>query len=227
MKLTFLGHAALLIEDGPFKGLIDPFLTGNPVYQENPNDIKGITHIFVTHGHQDHVGDTLSIAKANNATIITNAELASLFRRKDRSLKLHPMHIGGAYTFSFGRVKMTPAVHGSSYQDEDGFHDGGTPGGFLITINGTTIYHAGDTGLIYDMKLLAEENIDIAFLPIGGNYTMDIKDAVRAVDFIRPKRTVPIHYDTFPLIQADPHEFAAAIPDHPVIILHPAQSVEL
>lgn len=227
MNITFLGHAALLIEHGSFKGLIDPFLTGNPVYQPNPNDIKDITHIFVTHGHQDHVGDTLNIAKDNNAMIISNAELASLFWHKDNSLNIHAMHIGGAYDFDFGRVKMTPAVHGSSYRDEEGVHEGGNPGGFLLTIDGITIYHAGDTGLIYDMKLLEEDNIDIAFLPIGGNYTMDIKDAVRAVSFIKPKRTVPIHYDTFPLIQADPHEFALLLPDHPVIILKPSESISI
>lgn len=227
MKITFLGHAALLIEDGTFKGLIDPFLTNNPVYNPNPNDIKDITHIFITHGHQDHVGDALSIAKETGAMIISNAELASIFWKKDRTLKLHPMHIGGAYNFDFGRVKMTPAVHGSAYEDEEGLHEGGNPGGFLLTINGIIIYHAGDTGLLYDMKLLEEDNIDIAFLPIGGNYTMDIKDAVRAVGFIKPKRTVPMHYDTFPLIQADPHEFAQALPDHPVVILKPSESIKL
>jgi L-ascorbate metabolism protein UlaG (beta-lactamase superfamily) len=227
MKLTFLGHAALLIEDGSFKALIDPFLTKNPMYKPNPNDTKDITHIFVTHGHQDHVGDALSIAKENDAIIITNAELASIFWRKDRTLKLHPMHIGGAYNFEFGRVKMTPAVHGSSFQDEDGVHEGGNPGGFLIAVNGITIYHAGDTGLIYDMKLLQEDNVDIAFLPIGGNYTMDIKDAVRAVSFIEPSLTVPIHYNTFPLIQADPDDFVKALPNHNIKILQPSESISL
>lgn len=227
MNITFLGHAALLIEAGSFKALIDPFLTGNPVYKPDPSHITGITHIFITHGHRDHVGDALDIAKANNALIISNAELAGAFRRNDNELKVHPMHIGGAFQFDFGRVKMTPASHGSSYQDEHGPHDGGNPGGFLITVGDKTLYHAGDTGLMYDMKLLAEENVDIAFLPIGGNYTMDIKDAVRAVEFIQPKITVPMHYNTFGLIQADPNEFHAKLPNYKVVVMIPGESITI
>lgn len=227
MKITFLGHAALLIESGSFKGLIDPFLSGNPVYKKEESHINGITHIFITHGHTDHVGDALSIAKENNALLITNADLAGVFRHKDPTLRVHPMHIGGAFHFPFGRVKMTPAVHGSTYIDEDGPHDGGNPGGFVITIDGKTLYHAGDTGLIYDMKLLQAEHIDIAFLPIGGNYTMDIIDAARAVEFIQPKITVPFHYNTFGLIKADPNEFIKRLPDYRVELLSPGESIEI
>ena len=227
MKITFLGHAAVLLEDTGFKALIDPFLKGNPVYKEDPNHTKDITHIFITHGHGDHVGDALEIAKASNAMIIANAELCTLFWSKDKTLRVHPMHIGGAFQFDFGRVKMTPAVHGSSYRDEDGVHEGGNPGGFLITVNNKTVYHAGDTGLIYDMKLLEQDQIDVAFLPIGGNYTMDIADAVRAVDFIRPKIVVPMHYNTFGLIQADPHIFKGRLPEYQVEILEPNQSLTI
>ena len=227
MKITFLGHAALLVEQDSFKALIDPFLTGNPVYKANPDHITGISHIFITHGHRDHVGDALEIARENGSIIIANAELAGVFYRKDKNLKVHPMHIGGAYQFPFGRVKMTPAVHGSSYQDEEGSHDGGNPGGFLITVQGKTLYHAGDTGLIYDMKLLEAEHVDIAFLPIGGNYTMDIQDAVRAVEFIQPKVTVPMHYNTFGLIKADPKQFQANLPNHTVGILQPGESIDV
>ena len=227
MKITFLGHAALLVEDINFKALIDPYLTGNPLYKKNRYDIEGVTHIFITHGHRDHVGDALDIANANDALIISNAELASAFHQHDKELKLHPMHIGGSFTFPFGRVKMTPAVHGSSYQDEHGSHDGGNPGGFLITINGKTLYHAGDTGLIMDMQLLADEHVDVAFLPIGGNYTMDIKDAVKAVTFIKPKQVVPMHYNTFPLIKADPEEFRAKVKDATVVILQPRDSIKI
>lgn len=227
MKLTFLGHAAVLLEDNEFKALIDPYLTGNPVYKKDQKHTKDITHIFITHGHGDHVGDSIAIAKENNALIIANAELCSLFWKKDATLRLHPMHIGGAYEFDFGRVKMTPAVHGSSYQDEDGIHEGGNPGGFLITRNNKTIYHAGDTGLIYDMKLLEQDHIDLAFLPIGGNYTMDITDAVRAVDFIKPKITVPIHYNTFPMIKADPLIFKGRLHEYPVEIIEPGQSITI
>lgn len=227
MKITFLGHAALLIEHDSFKGLIDPFLSNNPVYKKDPSHIKDVTHILITHGHGDHVGDALEIAKDTGAMIISNAELASLFWRKDKTLKLHPMHIGGAFTFDFGRVKMTPAVHGSAFTDEDGVHDGGNPGGFLLTLDGFKVYHSGDTGLIYDMKLLEEEHIDVAFLPIGGNYTMDITDAAKAVTFIKPKITVPMHYSTFPLIKADPEEFARLLPNYTVEILPPGDSITL
>ena len=227
MKITFLGHAALLVEQGSFKALIDPFLTGNPVYKANPDHITGITHIFITHGHRDHVGDALDIARENGSIIISNAELASVFWKKDKALKLHPMHIGGAYNFDFGRVKMTPAVHGSSYEDDDGVHGGGNPGGFLITLNKKTLYHAGDTGLIYDMKLLEAENVDVAFLPIGGNYTMDMVDAARAVEFIQPQTTVPMHYNTFGLIKADPKKFKELLPNHEVVILQPGESIDV
>lgn len=227
MKITFLGHAALLIEHGSFKGLIDPFLTGNPVYTPVEEHITEITHILITHGHGDHVGDALSIARNNNALIIANAELASVFKRKDNTLRVHAMHIGGAFTFDFGRVKMTPAVHGSSYHDEEGVHDGGNPGGFLLAIDGIKVYHSGDTGLIYDMKLLADENIDIAFLPIGGNYTMDVIDAAKAVSFINPNITVPIHYNTFPLIKANPTDFVDALPNHKVALLNPGESIQV
>lgn len=227
MKITFLGHAALLLEHDNFKALIDPFLTGNPVYKKDPQHIQGITHVFITHGHGDHVGDALPIALDNNAMIICNAELARVFHQKENSITLHPMHIGGTYTFDFGRVKMTPALHGSAFTDEDGTHDGGNPCGFVISIGGKTIYHAGDTGLTMDMKLLEDEHIDLAFLPIGGNYTMDIDDAVRAVHFIKPLGVVPIHYNTFGLIQADPMDFAQKLPEVNVFIIQPGNHIEL
>jgi len=227
MKVTFLGHAALLVEDVNFKALIDPFLTGNPSYKKDPYHIEGITHIFITHGHGDHIGDAIEIAQKNNSKIILNAELASIFFKKDKSLNLHPMHIGGGYPFPFGKVKMTPAVHGSSYHDGEKTLDGGSPGGFLLYINGKKLYHSGDTGLTMDMKLLELEHIDLAFLPIGGNYTMDIDDAVRAVEFIKPKKVVPMHYNTFPLIKADPNEFKAKLPNCEVVILQPGESITI
>lgn len=227
MKLTFLGHAAIKIDDGSFHALIDPFLTHNPQYHPDPEDTKDITHIFVTHGHADHVGDALEIAKRTKAVLIANAELCGIFARKDSSLRLHPMHIGGSFQFPFGRVKMTPALHGSSYRDETGVHDGGNPCGFLINVGGTTIYHAGDTGLTYDMTLLQVDHIDVAFLPIGGNYTMDVEDAIRATTFLSPRLVVPIHYDTFEMIHADPRRFQDALPNGQVVILAPGESITL
>lgn len=205
MKLTYLGHSALIIEEGDFKAIIDPFISGNELATAKVEDITGITHIFVTHGHADHIGDTEEIAKANDALIISNAEISDYFGEK--GYKTHAMHIGGSYNFDFGRVKLTPALHGSAISTEDGKVDGGNPCGFVIEVNGNKVYHAGDTGLTLDMQLLGHEDVDVALLPIGGNFTMDIQDALEAVQMIKPKVTIPIHYDTFDLIKADPFEF--------------------
>lgn len=219
MKVKFLGHSALLIESTRFKALIDPFLKHNPAYIQDKKDTTGITHIFITHAHGDHIGDAIEIALKNDSLIICNAEIANILHIKNKKLKLHAMHIGGRFAFDFGTVKMTPALHGSGYTENGMIQDGGNPGGFVIEVDGKKIYHAGDTGLTYDMKLLEVENIDVAFLPIGGNYTMDITDAVRAVEFIKPKTTVPMHYNTFGLIKADPNEFKEKLPNFNVIIL--------
>lgn len=227
MKITFLGHSAVLVEHKDFKALIDPFLKGNPQYKPKKKHIEGVTHIFITHGHGDHIGDAIEIAKNNNATIISNAEITNIIKMDNQEIKVHAMHIGGRFEFSFGKVKMTPAVHGSSYFKNGNFYDAGNPGGFVIEIDGKSLYHAGDTGLTYDMKILELEEIDVAFLPIGGNYTMDIDDAVRAVHFIKPKITVPMHYNTFGLIQADPNYFEAKLPDYVVKILESGEFIVL
>ncbi len=219
MKLKYLGHAAFYIESGSFKALIDPFLNGNPQATALPEDFKDISHIFVTHGHGDHLGDTIQIAKKNNSIVITNFEISVFLGTND--ITTHPMHIGGRTNFDFGRVKMTPALHGSGIQTPDGMVYGGNPCGFVIEVEGKKIYHAGDTGLTMDMKLLEDENIDVAILPIGGNFTMDIDDAVRALGFIKPKKVIPIHYDTFPIIEASPREFNDKVSDIEVIVLNP------
>jgi len=216
MKLTFLGHSALLIEEGNFKGLVDPFITGNSLSKTSVDDLVNITHIFVTHGHGDHIGDTVSIAKRNRSLVITNHEISAYLSKFN--LRTHAMHIGGRTKFDFGTVKMTNALHGSGISDNGNMIYGGNPGGFIIEINGKKVYHAGDTGLTYDMKLLEDENIDVAFLPIGGNYTMDIDDAVKAAEFIKAKTVVPIHYNTFGLITADPEIFKAKAASNVVIL---------
>lgn len=225
MKIKFLGHAALLVEEGNFKALIDPYLNNNPAYIQDIEDTEGITHIFITHAHKDHIGDTVEIAEDSDSLIICNAELAGILYRKNPKLKFHPMHIGGTHNFDFGRVKMTPALHGSGYTENGVTQSAGNPAGFVIELNGKKLYHAGDTGLTMDMKLLEHEKIDVAFLPIGGNYTMDIDDAVRAVSFINPRVTVPMHYNTFDLIKADPEEFKRKLPYSKVVILDPSDSV--
>ncbi|WP_409228743.1 metal-dependent hydrolase [Gudongella sp. SC589] len=205
MKLTYLGHSSFLIEEGKFKGIIDPFLSGNQASITKPEDIKGLTHIFITHGHGDHIGDAVQLAKANDALVIANAEISDYLSTK--GLRIHAMHIGGRFKFDFGTVKMTPALHGSGIKTEKGMLYGGNPGGFVVEVNCKKVYHAGDTGLTMDMKLLEAEKIDVAMLPIGGNFTMDIDDAIIAADFVKPRILIPMHYDTFQVIKADPQEF--------------------
>ncbi|WP_312702411.1 metal-dependent hydrolase [Sedimentibacter sp.] len=225
MKLTYLGHAAVMIEEGNFKGIIDPFISGNPSARSGPDELSDVTHIFVTHGHGDHIGDTVNIAQRSGALVIANAEICSYLGKFN--VRTHAMHIGGRTKFDFGIVKMTNALHGSGISDGGNMIYGGNPGGFIINIDGKKVYHAGDTGLTLDMKLLEDENIDVAFLPIGGNYTMDIDDAVKAVDFIKPKTVVPFHYDTFDIIKADPEEFKNKVKSSNVKILISNESVFL
>lgn len=224
MKLIYLGHSVFMIEEGDFKAIIDPFLNGNPSSPLKPADITELTHIFVTHGHGDHIGDSVELAKNNNALVITNAEISGYLSEK--GVKTHAMHIGGRYKFDFGTVKLTPALHGSAIPTENGPRDGGNPCGFVIEVNGKKIYHAGDTGLTMDMILLEVEDVDVALIPIGGNYTMDITDALRAVEFVKPKLTIPMHYGTFPVITADPQEFKRRNKLTDTVILNPGQVYE-
>jgi L-ascorbate metabolism protein UlaG (beta-lactamase superfamily) len=227
MKLTLLGHSVLLIETDQIKAIIDPFLQVSIAYKNNPSILDGLTHIFITHAHGDHIGSAVELALKYDALIITNAEIASTLYYQDNRLKLHPMHIGGRFKFDFGTVKMTPALHGSGYTLDGKIYDGGNPGGFVIKTGEKTVYHAGDTGLTYDMKLLAMELIDVAFLPIGGNYTMDIDDAVIATSFIKPKSVIPMHYNTFDMIKADPNEFKEKVKDCKVFILKNGETIEI
>ncbi len=222
MKLTYLGHSTVVVEEGPFKAIIDPFISGNPSSKLKLSDIKNLTHIFITHGHGDHIGDSVELAKINDALVITNAEISDYL--SDKGIKIHAMHIGGRFKFDFGTVKMTPALHGSGIKTEKGMLYGGNPGGFLIEVNNKKIYHAGDTGLTMDMKLLEPENIDVAMFPIGGNYTMDIDDAVIATEFVKPKIVIPIHFDTFPVIKADPNEFKEKNKESDTVILENGES---
>lgn len=220
MIIKYLGHSACYIEEGNFKALIDPFLRGNPQTKSRPGDFKQLSHIFVTHGHGDHLGDTLEIAKQTQAKVVSNFEIVNYLVNQGL-INVHAMHIGGRIRLGFGTVKMTPALHGSSILDDGRMIYAGNPGGFVIEVAGKKIYHAGDTGLTMDMQLLADEAIDVAILPIGGNFTMDIEDAAKAVTMIRPKVVIPVHYDTFDVIKASPEVFRQRVEEAEVVILKP------
>lgn len=211
-KLTYLGHDAFLLESERARLIFDPFLQGNPVATAHPEDIQ-VDYVLLTHGHGDHLGDGIKIAQKNRATIIAPNELAVYCAKK--GCQVHPMHIGGGYNFPFGRVKLTIAHHGSAADlGGDALTCMGNPCGFLVIADGKTFYHAGDTGLFLDMRLIGEmHRIDVAVLPIGDNFTMGIDDAVKAVEFLQPKLTIPMHYNTFAIIQADPREFCAKVID--------------
>lgn len=202
MNLTFLGHACFLLDDGRHRILIDPFLTGNPLAPVGAEDVAA-DYILVTHGHGDHVGDTVAIARRTGAVICCSVDLADgLFT--DSDLQVVTGNIGGRIALPFGTIKFVSAIHGSGVP-------GALANGFVLEIGRKTIYHAGDTALTSDMALLAEDQIDVALLPIGDVYTMGPGDALRAVRMIRPKLTIPMHYNTMPPIVQDAEAFAAAV----------------
>ncbi len=223
-KVTFLGHSCVAIAEGEHKLIIDPFITDNPQSPIKADDVDA-KWILISHGHGDHVGDGIAIAKRTGATIIANFELANYCA--SQGCEIHPMHIGGRFDFDFGSVKLTIAHHGGG-AGEDASRYTGPPVGFLVTIGGKTIYHPGDTGLFYDMKLIGEMNdIDLAFLPIGDNFTMGVEDAAKAAEFLQAKKVVPFHYDTWPVIAGNPEDFVKMVKGSEVAVLKPGESVDL
>lgn len=204
--LRWYGHATIGIESSGYKLLIDPFFKGNNATTQNPDELEA-DYILITHGHGDHVGDAPAIARRTGATIVSNAEISTWFAKQ--GFKTHAQHLGGGYHYPFGYLKLTFALHGSMLPDGS---NGGNPGGFLLTtLEGNKLYLAGDTGLFGDMKLIGDEGIDLAVLPIGDNYTMGPDDALLAVKLLRPKVVVPIHYDTFEVIRQDANAWAQRV----------------
>ena len=203
MKLRYFSHSAFQITTSSGKViLIDPFLDGNPTSPVKSKDVSA-DYIILTHAHGDHLGDGFTIAERCGSTFICVNELANYCAAK--GFKAHNMHIGGSHTFDFGKVRFTIAHHGSQTPDGD---YAGEPAGVILTIDGKNLYHTGDTGLFFDMKLIGEMYpIDYMLLPIGDNFTMGVREAVKAVELTNPKTAIPMHYNTFPVIESDPSNF--------------------
>jgi L-ascorbate metabolism protein UlaG (beta-lactamase superfamily) len=202
MKITFYGHASLGIEVGGKHIIVDPYISPNPKASHIDISTLKADYILLTHAHGDHIADVEVIAKNTNATIVSNAEIAGYFASK--GFETHPMNHGGSWTFDFGKVKFVNAIHSSSFPD--GTY-GGNPGGFVIEGERKNIYIAGDTALTFDMQLIPlRTNLDLAILPIGDNFTMDIDDAIIAADFVECDKILGYHFDTFGYIEINHQE---------------------
>lgn len=205
-SLHYHGHSTFtLTTDDGTKIVIDPWFDENPMSDVKTEDIEDVDFILCTHGHFDHFTDAIPLAKRTGATLVSTFEVVSFAQSKGVE-NVHPMSIGGGFEFPFGYVKMTPAVHGGQVAGDDSGAYTTVPGGFWMNLDGKRLYHAGDTALVMDMQLLRGK-VDLALLPIGDNFTMGPEDAVQAIDFIRPKVVIPIHYNTFDLIKQDPEAF--------------------
>ncbi|MFF2450498.1 metal-dependent hydrolase [Neobacillus sp. NPDC058068] len=225
MRVSYHGHSVVQINTNGKTILIDPFITGNQLTDLTLEEVKPDV-IILSHGHDDHVGDTVELAKRHNGLVIANYELATYLSWQ--GVKTHGMHIGGAYQFDFGKVKLTQAFHGSGYETENNeLIYCGMPAGILVMSEGKTIYHAGDTGLFSDMKLIGDRHpIDLAFLPIGDNFTMGPEDAAYAAKLLNAKTVVPMHYNTFPPIKQDPYQFIELLENQNGKVLVPGEAID-
>ncbi|HEV8265876.1 MAG TPA: metal-dependent hydrolase [Gemmatimonadales bacterium] len=225
LTATFHGHACFLLEGDGKRVVIDPFVTGNPAAVIGASGVPKLDGILLSHGHGDHLGDAVALAKRDKATVVATYELAQFCG--DQGATAHAMHIGGAHQFSFGRVKLVPAFHGGRVEGDATGKYTTNPCGIVVTLGGKTVYHTGDTALTVEMQLLGGR-IDLMLAPIGDNYTMGIEDAVRAVEFVKPKVVIPMHYNTWDVIRADPQAFKRAVGSRSeVVILAPGESYTL
>lgn len=224
-QLTWFGHAALGLNTDGYQLVVDPYFTGNPATSITADKVQA-DYILITHGHNDHTADAVSIARRTGAMVISNNEIAGWMEKQ--GIKAHGQHLGGGYKHPFGYLKLTLAIHGSALPDGS---YGGNPAGFLLTTNdGKKIYMAGDTGLFGDMRLIGEEGLDLAVIPIGDNYTMGPEDALRAVKLLQPKHVIPIHYNTWDLIAQNPVSWAQRVQTETGVqahVLKPGESFRL
>ena len=224
-KLTWHGHATCSLEtDDGTHLFIDPFFGENPACDVSVEDVEA-DFILISQGHRDHIGDAVPMAERTGATIIATFEVASYMEVQNLTVSAH--HIGGGVHYPFGYVKLTPALHGGIIELPGGERYTSLPAGFLIRLkSGQRFHHAGDTALLADMALL-EGQVDVAMLPIGDRFTMGPEDAVRAVEMIKPKVVIPIHYNTWPPIEQDPEAFAKAVGTRAKVeILEPGESFQ-
>ncbi len=225
MKITFLGHACISIEVSGKTILVDPFISGNPKASHIDIQTLKADYILLTHAHQDHILDTESIARRTGAVIVSNYEIASHYGAM--GLNYHPMNHGGSWTFDFGKVKYVTALHTSSFPDGS---YGGQPGGFVIEGEHKNIYIAGDTALTMDMKLIPMRTpLDLAILPVGSNFTMDVDDAIIASDFLDCEKVLGYHFDTFGYIVINHDEARKKFYDagKDLMLLEIGESIEL
>ncbi len=225
LTVTWFGHAAMGLETGGYKILVDPFFSGNPAAAQTAKQAQA-DFILVSHGHGDHIGDALEIAKRTGATVISVNEIAVWLSKQ--GVKTHGQHLGGGRKHPFGYLKLTLALHGSGLPDGS---YGGNPCGFLLTTDeGIKVYLACDTGLFGDMRLIGEEGLDLAVLPIGDNFTMGPDDALRAIKLLQPRHVIPIHYNTWEVIAQEPLAWArrvAAETNAQAHVLKPGEALTL